>query len=341
MDDRLPSSASLALLTDLERTSRTPRLAGSTRTTRSRPFSRPPQRRLLTPVQEGWSDQSNAETSEPCGERLDDNDPENRAYAPRTPSELIGESLHVLIHKSRNILQRGQSSLELLRFELGPASRSREVDDLLSRLNAAHDDWISLIDQLRDFLEPIEARPISCRPVALFLATWEDLFHGHADRIHVTPREAASWSCWADPELLEQCFTQILINAAEAVDDLPCVDLEVYGADDNGNETSGPNMSWIELTIRDHGPGPTADLDLQIADPSRLCEPFVTTKRSRLGVGLTIARRVLESFGGSLTIRYASHAESADSNSHASPDSRFPTDRSGLELTLRLPRSPR
>ncbi|MDH3445037.1 MAG: ATP-binding protein, partial [Deltaproteobacteria bacterium] len=50
----------------------------------------------------------------------------------------------------------------------------------------------------------------------------------------------------------------------------------------------------IVIKIEDNGPG----IGL---DPERLFEAFFTTKRTGTGLGLTIARRICESYGGALT----------------------------------------
>ena len=53
----------------------------------------------------------------------------------------------------------------------------------------------------------------------------------------------------------------------------------------------------VRISVADHGPG----VSRQLGD--NIFHPFVTTKRSGLGVGLAISRTIVQSFGGSLTYR--------------------------------------
>jgi signal transduction histidine kinase len=56
------------------------------------------------------------------------------------------------------------------------------------------------------------------------------------------------------------------------------------------SEHSGP---WIRVTIRDTGCGLPEDAD-------QVFEPYVTTKATGTGLGLAVARRIIEDNGGCL-----------------------------------------
>ncbi len=53
----------------------------------------------------------------------------------------------------------------------------------------------------------------------------------------------------------------------------------------------------VRISVADHGPG----VSRQIGD--NIFHPFVTTKRSGLGVGLAISRTIVQAYGGTLTYR--------------------------------------
>ena len=56
--------------------------------------------------------------------------------------------------------------------------------------------------------------------------------------------------------------------------------------------TEPTDDSMVRVTVEDTGPG----IDPEIAD--RLFQPFITTKRTGMGVGLSISRTIVEAHGG-------------------------------------------
>jgi signal transduction histidine kinase len=93
----------------------------------------------------------------------------------------------------------------------------------------------------------------------------------------------------ADQEALGQVVLNLLINAVEAVqqngDDVPrAIDVSLRKFDD----------AAAEFVVRDTGPGPKNSLE------SALFEPFVTSKAEGVGLGLAVAREVVEAHHGSI-----------------------------------------
>ncbi len=91
----------------------------------------------------------------------------------------------------------------------------------------------------------------------------------------------------AEPLKLEQVLVNLISNAVDAMAESPVRQLNIH------IETQS-DQTLIELT--DSGPG----LDLQKIDT--IFEPFFTTKSNHgSGLGLSIARNIIDSFGGSLS----------------------------------------
>jgi len=87
---------------------------------------------------------------------------------------------------------------------------------------------------------------------------------------------------------LQQVILNLLVNALEAMGDT------VQGRRHLIVRTTQPEEAWIEIGVRDHGPGIPAEV------LSRIYEPFFTTKRDGLGMGLSICRFIAEAHGGHL-----------------------------------------
>ncbi len=90
------------------------------------------------------------------------------------------------------------------------------------------------------------------------------------------------------PLLLEQVLHTLLSNAIEAMPDGGEIAIDVA-------EAGGDAV----LTLRDSGPGMTP------AEIDRAFAPFATTKRNGLGMGLPLARQIVERQGGTLTLASA------------------------------------
>ncbi len=96
------------------------------------------------------------------------------------------------------------------------------------------------------------------------------------------------------PGLLEQVFTNLVQNAAQAI--------ASQGADATGavriRAATGSEPERVAVTIEDDGPGIAAD------DLRRVFDPFFTTKEvgQGTGLGLGIARAIVEKHGGTIDV---------------------------------------
>jgi signal transduction histidine kinase len=93
-----------------------------------------------------------------------------------------------------------------------------------------------------------------------------------------------------DPVLLQQVFVNLVINAMDAMSEAPpdrrhiTISGEVKGAE-------------IEVSVRDTGPGLPANLT------GKLFTPFVTSKPHGLGIGLAIAKSIVDAHEGTIDAR--------------------------------------
>jgi signal transduction histidine kinase len=94
-----------------------------------------------------------------------------------------------------------------------------------------------------------------------------------------------------DPNQLQQVLYNLLFNALDAQPGGGRVRVTVADEDDPSGERA------VTIRVEDDGPG----LPAEVRD--RVFEPFVSTKETGLGLGLSICRRIVEGHGG--TIRAA------------------------------------
>jgi signal transduction histidine kinase len=116
----------------------------------------------------------------------------------------------------------------------------------------------------------------------------------------------------AEPDGLQRVLVNLLCNAAEAARPGGQITLRVATDREGG----------VEIRVSDDGSG------LSEEALERLFDPFFTTKQHGTGLGLTIAHRLVESYGGSITAhnRAAGGAEFRIVLPAAPPDSEQTSD---------------
>jgi two-component system sensor kinase FixL len=127
------------------------------------------------------------------------------------------------------------------------------------------------------------------------------------DVVRLTKSNAVSCSCTlitelepslppvhADPIQLQQVLLNLVLNAFEAMHETPIQARRLVLS-----TKADANRSLIHTMVRDFGPG------LSKTARARIFEPFFSTKKGGLGMGLAIARSIVESFGGVLYARNA------------------------------------
>lgn len=91
----------------------------------------------------------------------------------------------------------------------------------------------------------------------------------------------------ADPNRLRQVFNNILNNAFDAA-----VNQDRTILDISTSHVTEKEVDYIEIVIRDSGPGLSTDII------STIFEPYVTTKKKGTGLGLAIVKKIIDEHGG-------------------------------------------
>jgi signal transduction histidine kinase len=225
--------------------------------------------------------------------------------AQRERLAALGDVAAAFAHEVRNPLNAVSMGLQRLRAEFAPAPAdeyARFVDLMqgeVTRLNTIVEDFLAL------------ARPLPLTParvaVDTLLGELAALVEAQARAASIDVRVAAPSSLprvVADRDHLKQVLLNLVLNAVQAAGRGGRVTLEAQPARDG-----------ITIVVADTGPGIAPDV------LPRIFDPYFTTRNGGLGLGLTIARRIVQAHGGSLEVESTPGA--------------------GARFTVRLPGVPR
>jgi two-component system sensor histidine kinase HydH len=248
---------------------------------------------------------------------LDDEDARTLATAFNTLTESIARFQHeaaqkerlsslgrlstVIAHEVRNPLMIIRASLATLRRSRLTAAELRDavadIDDETKRLNRVVTDVLDFARPIRFELAEADLNEI-CR--ASVAAAWT----GAASDDVTLDLDPRAVHIVTDAERLRTALVNVLTNARHAVHaaaqsrtgtDGPSASVGVVEAPAVRLQTRLANGRAIIL-IEDHGTGITP------GDLAHIFDPYFTTRRAGTGLGLPIAKNIVEGLGGSVSV---------------------------------------
>ncbi len=207
-----------------------------------------------------------------------------------TMSALSGS----IVHELGQPLSAMMYNSEALRLMV---STNRATPEYIAEvLSDIHDDGVLAAGIIERHRSMLRSRQIQKKPVDLQAVVSDTLSlvaHDLRERqVKVTVNQP-QYPCITDgdPVLLEQVLVNLMLNAMDAMADIP-PDLRFITISVSSEITRG-----AEVSVRDSGVGLPADII------GSLFTPYVTTKPQGLGIGLSIARTIVEAHGGSISVR--------------------------------------
>jgi two-component system sensor histidine kinase AtoS len=232
----------------------------------------------------------------------------------------LGRLSTVIAHEIRNPLMIIKASLHTLRQVQPGEAALREavadIDDEVSRLNR-------IVNEVLDFSRPIrfDLAPVDLGALCRESAAAAQASAGPVVALDLDP---ALPTLVTDAERLRIALVNMLVNARHAVkgDNAPGPKGPGLQDADVGRVLSDPPVTLkasaagdrVTITITDRGVG------VAPADVSHIFDPYFTTKRGGTGLGLPIAKNIVEGLGGTITV-----SSSIDSREH------------GTEIRIDLP----
>lgn len=200
----------------------------------------------------------------------------------------VGELAASIAHEIRNPLASIAGSIEMLSESPALDERERRLLAIIlkesDRLNHIIEEFLAYARERVPQLAPLDLRVIVEEVVTLFRG---NAAADHGIEIALCAPEALP-AVPADAEQLKQVFYNLLRNAADAMPDGGRVEIEI------GPDASDPDV--VRVRVHDTGCGiPPEALE-------HVFEPFYSTKKQGLGIGLALAEKIVRAHGGTIGV---------------------------------------
>ncbi|QQS45398.1 MAG: HAMP domain-containing protein [Acidobacteriota bacterium] len=205
-------------------------------------------------------------------------------------SAVVGRLASGIAHEIRNPLNFINLSIDHLREKFAPQPEPdrREythilttIKDEIARLNRLVSDFLSYGRPAKLKLREIDSRALieEVRSLVSAKSALQNV------RINIAQNGGSDARLMADPEQLKTCFSNLMINAVQAMPDGGSLDIDLKSSPDT-----------VEIDFSDSGPGIEADAIEQVF------EPYYSTKETGIGLGLPLTRKIIEEHGGEITV---------------------------------------
>lgn len=200
-----------------------------------------------------------------------------------TSLEQLGEVAAGVAHELRNSLATLRGYLTLI--ERHPDEES--ITDYLQEIRRESDHLQRVVEDFLSFAQPDSARveTVDLLEIARRAAADPAL---EAVPVEIEPQGSASWKLQGDAQLLERALRNLLHNAARAEQDAGRSGPIHLSLQQRGDQ--------IELAVEDRGPGIPTEVR------TRLFQPFATGRSDGVGLGLSLAHRIVTLHGGRIDL---------------------------------------
>jgi two-component system, NtrC family, sensor histidine kinase HydH len=212
----------------------------------------------------------------------------------------LGQMTAGLAHEIRNPLGVIKGSAEMLTQKLGESNPL--ATELAGYISSETNRLSALVTRFLDFARPLHADLTTQDITAVLDRALDDVARPWKDSVVRVEKdyEANLPQVPLDESLCEQAFVNIVQNAYDAMGaggGVLRAKMRYVRADQRSSRDG------VEVRIADTGPGIPADLREQIFNP------FVTTKKTGVGLGLSIVSKIIDGHQGSIRIEGAGTGE--------------------------------
>ncbi|MGI9457159.1 MAG: PAS domain S-box protein, partial [Aeoliella sp.] len=198
----------------------------------------------------------------------------------------VGQMLSATAHESRNALQRIKAGIDLLKLD---SDHGAAIVDDLAAIEKASDDLTKLFENLRSYAGALRLQLAHCDLREICDRAWSSLsVHRRGTDATLEIRgDCSDTQIEADDFRIEQVVRNLFENALDAAQGAAQINVSI------GETQLGQNRALC-MSVEDNGPG-IADEEV-----SRVFEAFFSTKRRGSGLGMAIAKRIVEEHHGTV-----------------------------------------
>lgn len=232
--------------------------------------------------------------------------PGNHSTPDTNQYSQLAELAGGFIHEIKNHLSTLGLNLQLLAEDFHEPQNQRERR-ALDRIQRLQTECQRLVDVSNDFLrfarsEELERVPTRLGEVIEELIDFFGPMARQADIDIQTYLPADLPSVSLDRELFKQALLNLLLNAQQAMPTggeltIQAKHLVECASSVCAVDSHDDRQAVIELSIIDTGKGMTAEV------AARIFKPFFSTKAGGTGLGLPMARKIIEAHGGSIEVQ--------------------------------------
>ena len=194
----------------------------------------------------------------------------------------VGQMATVVAHEVRNPLAGIAGALQIIGGRLDEASPEHEItDEILQRIDALNE----LVGSLLLYARPRTPRIEPLRIGSLLQSTVDMARRDPAFARVDVDLATGDLVLPGDAELLKILFTNLLLNAGQAMEGHGRIQIDLK----LGNDA-------CEVSLADDGPVMSPEVR------QRVFEPFFTTKSRGTGLGMAISRQVVEAHRGEISV---------------------------------------